>query len=250
VIVRSLSTRWLVWAVLSCVLAAPAPCLAAPDVDAILESVVRAYGGTSAVARLESFRVDGMLQAHTRGLKAQVRRDIASPEKLRVTIIYPQRTEVRILDGDRGWRGSGFHQEEVRSIAHLAMVYQFIRSTVPRSMLGQREKLEPRGERTEQGRTYVVLHLPRSPGLAIDFWIDESTRHVARVEGTLSRAHMEMSLATHFSDFRKVDGLLFPHAEENFAGGHHAGTTEITDVSFAPDDLGPFTPFSPGGDLD
>jgi hypothetical protein len=234
--------------VLSCVLADPAPCLAEPDVDALLDSVVRAYGGPSAIARLETLRVDGMLQAHTRGVKAQVRRDIASPRKLRVTIIYPQRTEVRILDGDRGWRGSGFHQEEVRGISHLAMVYQFVRSTLPRSMLEEREKLVSRGERTEQANRYIVLHLPWIPGLAIDFWIEEETRRVARVEGTLSQAHMQMSLATHFGDFRKVEGLLFPHAEENFAGGHHAASTEITDVSFSPKDPGPFAPFSPGGD--
>lgn len=212
---------------------------------ALVDSVILAYGGAAAVAKMRAFRVEGDVQAHIRGGTGTVRRDVLAPDRLRVTIVYPDRTEVRILAGERGWRGTDRQQQRVHGLPHLAMVYQLIRSTAPWSLLHYRSRLTDGGVRTEGGIRYLVLHLDRGQGLEMDFWIEDASRRVTRIEGTLSAGAMTLPFATRYSDFRSVDGVLFPHAEENFASGRHAGSTTIRSVRFSEEHLGPFVASSP-----
>jgi hypothetical protein len=214
----------------------------ASDTDAILASIARAYGGPAAVERLDAFRIEGEVRAHVRGETARVRRDVLGADRLRVTLEYPGRTEVRILQGERGWRGTEAEQLPVAGLPHLAMVYQLIRSTVPRSLMHHRSHIVQAGVRTEAGGRYLLLRFDGKQGLSIDFWVEDISRRVTRVEGTLASDTVKMSFATRYGDFRDVDGLLFPHSEENLVGGRHAGSTTIQSVSFSAGDLGPFAP--------
>lgn len=227
------------------VLIAPAAARPAEDVAGLVAAVVEAYGGAEAVAKLEASRVEGEVEAHMRGAKGKMRRDFAAPERLRVTIAYPETTEIRILDGDRGWRGSPERVSPVQGLPHTSMVYQLLRSSVPWSLVQHRERLERSGGQTDGEARLVVLTLPWSPALKVEFFVDEASHRVVRVEGTLAMGPTTMAFATRYADFRVVEGLLVPHVEESFAGGRHTATTRLTAVRLGADDLGPFSPDVP-----
>jgi hypothetical protein len=76
----------------------------------------------------------------------------------------------------------------------------------------------------------------------MSFWVDPKTHRVAWVEGLLQGGGIQSAFATHYRDFRAVEGVLVPFAEENYASGQHTGDTRVTAVSFSPADLGPFDP--------
>ncbi len=211
------------------------------------EAVVEAYGGEQALERFRAFRTDAEVIARVRGDKGRVRRDLAVPGRLRVEIAYPGATEVRILDGDLGWRGDASGVRAVEGPPRTAMVYQFLRSAVPWVFVEYAGQFVDRGTRSEAGATFRAVGLPWSPELDLTYWIHEETRRVVRVEGVLRMGNATSAFATVYGDFRRVGGLLVPFSEENYASGRHTGTTQVLSVSFDPPDLGPFSPPRDGG---
>ncbi len=217
----------------------------AADLNTLLDSVVQAYGGPAAAALLQTHRVEADVVARMRGATGRVRRDFRAPDKLRVEIRYPDATEVRVLNGDSGWRGDAGQLRRVQGLPELAMVYQLLRSGVPWVFVHHRKKIEDRGTVRRGGSEFRVVGLPWSPGLDLTFWIDSANRRVRRVEALLRDRGQQSLFATEYDDFRRVDGVLVPFAEENFASGHHTGTTRVRAVTFGPQGLGPFDPGTP-----
>ncbi len=205
-------------------------------------AIVEAYGGEGVLERFQAFRTDAEVVARMRGGKGRVRRDLAAPGRLRVEIAYPGTTEVRILDGDLGWRGDAGGARAVEGPPRTAMVYQFLRSAVPWVFVEYAGRFVDRGTRADAGGTLRAVGLPWSPELDLTYWIQEETRRVVRVEGVLRMGNAKSIFATEYGDFRRVEGLLVPFSEENYASGQHTGTTQVLSVSFAPPDLGPFSP--------
>jgi hypothetical protein len=212
------------------------------ELDPLIESIVAAYGGHEAVARLEAFRVEAQVTARMRGATGKVRRDFQAPDRLRVEIAYPNGTEVRVLDGERGWRGDDRQLKRVDGLPNVAMVYQALRSAVPWVFVHHRKILEDRGRREWQGNGYRLVGLPLGTSLDLTYWIDAASRRVTRVDGVLKARGAQTVFGTAYGDFRRVEGLLFPFTEDNFASGHHTGKTKVLSVAFSPGDLGPFDP--------
>ncbi|MBI5014125.1 MAG: hypothetical protein HZB55_01375 [Deltaproteobacteria bacterium] len=213
----------------------------ASGIDTLLAAVVNAYGGPAAVQKLETFRVEADVQSMMQGL-GRARRDFQAPDRLRVEIAYSGATEVRVLDGDKGWRGDATRLGRVDGAPRLAMVYQMLRSTVPESLTRHRALLVDRGAQSREGAEYRVLALPWSKELDLTFWIDPKDHRVTWVEGGIRTGPLTTNFATQYKDFRTVDGVLVPFVEENYASGQHTGTTTVRAVRFAPADLGPFDP--------
>ncbi|MEW6487834.1 MAG: hypothetical protein AB1578_07965 [Thermodesulfobacteriota bacterium] len=224
-------------------LGAAAPRAAAFDLGALLDSVVETYGGTRAAARMQAYRVTAEVDARRQGGAAgRVTRDFQAPDRLRVEIAYPQATEVRILNGGRGWRGDATRLQRVEGPPRTAMEYQLLRSEIPWVFVHHRSRLEDRGEAAREAAAYRRVGLPWSPELDLTYWIDAVTRRVVWVEGAVRFPSGQTGFATRYGDFRRVEGLLVPFLEENFAGGAHTGTTRVREVVFGADGLGTFDP--------
>ncbi len=233
----------LAFAALWLLLVAP---LARADLGALIDSVIETYGGAPAVARTRAFRVEAEVTARLRGGAGQARRDVEAPHRLRVTIAYPSGTEVRILDGDRGWRGDDHRLDRVTGLPKLAMEYQLLRSALPWALSHYRSLLEDRGTVPFGNGQVRLVALRPAPGLELLYGIDTANRRVLRVEGVLRHNGMAAPFATDYGDFRRIEGVLIPFLEENYASGQHTGTTRVSAVHFAPPDLGPFAPTGAG----
>lgn len=220
-----------------------APRAGASDLGALLDSVVETYGGPRAVARMQAYRVRAEVDARRQGGAAgRVTRDFQAPDRLRVEIAYPRAAEVRILDGDRGWRGDDGRLQRVDGPPRTAMEYQLLRSEIPWVFVHHRSRMEDRGEAFRQGAACRRVGLPWSQDLDLTYWVDAASRRVVWVEGTVRFPGGQTGFATDYGDFRRVEGLLVPFLEENYAGGAHTGTTRIREVVFGAEGLGPFDP--------
>ena len=207
-----------------------------------INSVMEAYGGAKAVTKQKTHRIEGVVEAHIRGDKGEFRRDSSAPDSMRVVLTYPTRSEVRILAGTKGWRGDATTQKPALGMPHTAMMYQMIRSSAPWFMRDCRKRLKHGATIVDKGKTYLAMRLKWSESLIIDFWIEDQSRRLVKVQGILIAHGAKMVFETQYSDFRKVDGVLVPHTEKSIVRDKHTGTTRVTSVDFAPKDLGPFEP--------
>ena len=57
---------------------------------------------------------------------------------------------------------------------------------------------------------------------------------IIRTLSTLKAPGMATHFETRYTDFRRVDGLLFPWSEETFASGMHTGSVTFDRVTVDP----------------
>lgn len=202
----------------------------AGEVDRVVDRVVAAYGGAEAVAGLTGYRVEGRLEAHVRGQTGTTVRRIAAPDRFRVELDYGDHSELRILAGERGWRGQAGRLVDAQGPLLDSMISHLLRSDLPGALVRHRGRLEDRGLVEVEGRPRRLLVLPWSDTLSVSYWLDPDSLLVVRAEGQLSSPAMVIAFQTRYSDFRAVAGVLVAHHEESWAGPSHVATTIIERV--------------------
>ncbi|HMC21556.1 MAG TPA: hypothetical protein VKL19_06895 [Thermoanaerobaculia bacterium] len=182
-------------------------------VDDLIAKVVNAYGGAAAWSKVTSFREIGTVTPAMRPGQGALTREWQRPDKLRVEIVYPTNTEIRIVNGDHGTQNG----KEATGMGLDAMRLQAARLVAPLLLLEKKSSLHATGNSIE-----IAL----SPSMTLTLEIDPQSGHIVR--STSKTSGTEFS--TDYSDFRIVDGLLFALREENTAGGTKTGTNEISKV--------------------
>jgi hypothetical protein len=167
-----------------------------------------------------------------RGEGATVR-TFARPARLKITLDYPNHPEARILDGDKGWRSDGKgNMLPADGFLLTSMALQAARAAVP-WILDER-RATARLLAPMDGGKLQGLEIPVGEGLTLTVYADTATGRVVRSSGVLSTREMKTNFATDYSDFRTVDGVLFPFREGNFASNQPTGDTVITRIVVNP----------------
>jgi len=195
--------------------------------EILLERSLEAYGGRAALERFPAMVQEGVVTSAMRG-PGRLTRIFERRRRLRVSIAYGgEAGELRVLDGDRGWRDG---EEVTGGPAYLAMVLQAARLDLPLVLLAGRKKLSDEGTVQREGAKLRVLSVPLGEGLSLHAEIEPSSGEVRRVVTRMAAGGMEVEFATEFGDFRKVSGVLVPFRETNFAQGRRTGETVLSTV--------------------
>ena len=186
----------------------------------LADEVIAAYGGRNAWKDVQAVKQSGTIHA-MRGDGATTR-ELVRPDKLRVTIRYPQSEEVRVVNGDSGSRDG----QAVTGPMLDAMILQAARVDLPMLLIDRAGSVTDRGTTKRDGVVYRVLEvaLPRSMKVTLE--VDPRTHRIVRSIGSMP----SMSFETIYSDFRTIDGRLFAMHETNIAAGTTTGETSIEKV--------------------
>lgn len=199
---------------------------------ALIDSVIAAYGGKAALAKVKAYRMEGTVVSVMRGNGALVR-TFARPDRLKITLDYPDHPEARILDGSRGWRSDGKgNMSPVDSFLLTSMVLQAARADLPWLLDERRASIKLLAPM--DGGKLQGLEMPLSDGLTLTVYADTATGRIVRSSGVLDAPGMKTNFATDYSDFRTVEGVLFSFREANFASNQSTGDTVITRIIVNP----------------
>ena len=150
-------------------------------------------------------------------------RVFAPPDRLRVESRFADESgEVRILNGDRGWRSG----QEGEGPPYLAMVLQAAGLSLPRILLEGRERLRDGGEVERDGKVLRMLSLELQDGQRLEVEIDPASGRIDRSRSLAGPLVFE----TSYDDFREVGGVLFPFTETTWAMGQKTGRLELERV--------------------
>jgi hypothetical protein len=190
------------------------------SIHELVEQVLTAYGGRENLVKVHAWRAEGPLTAVQRDQEGETVRWFERPDRLRIEIRYPDRGEVRITRGEKGWAGSDDrHLEPVEGAFLQSMRLQTGRLDLPLRLAEQESSLTV-NDPDEKGRT--VLRLPLEGGLTLDYHIDPESHRIERMVMSMP-GPPAMSFEADLSEFHFVDGVLFPYRED------------IPGVLFAPD---------------
>jgi hypothetical protein len=206
------------------------PAVANPN--ALIDRVLAAYGGKAALEKVKAYRMEGSVLSVMRGSGPMVRL-FARPARLKITLDYPEHLEVRILDGDKGWRSDGKgNLSPVDGFLLSSMALQAARSDIP--WILEERRATARLLAPMDGGKLQGLELPLGAGLTLTVYADTTTGRIVRSSGILEVPGMKTNFSADYSDFRTVDGVLFAFREANSASNQSTGDTVITKVTVNP----------------
>lgn len=184
----------------------------AMTLQSLVDKVIAAYGPWQNVTAI---RATGRVLPAMRSDEGKLTREWQAPDKLRVEIVYPSHTEVRVVDGNHGAQNG----KEASGMGLDAMRLQAARIALPLLLAKNRASLRTAGENA------VEIPLPDKMSVTVD--VDPATGHILKSTGKADG----IEFSTTYSDFRSVDGLLFAFRETNTAMGNTTATNELSNVA-------------------
>ena len=212
------------------------PAAPADHAGTVIDSVLSAYGGWTKLSAITGYRAQGTVLTGHQESEKPTHRLFLRPSRFKVVIEHPGRNEVRLLDGAKGWRtGSGAALVLADGVMLDSMVLQAARANLPWILAERRADVKVGDPMVLiGGRSLTSLVLPLSEGLTVTAFVDPITHLIDRVITQLDRPAMTTGFEARFSDFRDVEGVLFPFREENYASGAHTASTHILKLTLNP----------------
>jgi hypothetical protein len=199
-----------------------------PNKGSITEKIIEAYGGRDRLARVVSIAAEGRITALIRADEGSYRRVLRRDGKLFVDISYTRSTERRILNGLKGYRGAGRQLEEVFGPRYLAMVYQYDELDLPYGFLDNSFTVSELRMDILKGDNVHVLRCTDRTGHEMEVFVNAENYRIVKCIGTFNMGSQSTSLSSEYSDFRTIDGVLFPFRIVNYAGGSRIAEIAIT----------------------
>ncbi len=205
-------------------------------VASIIENVIRAYGGKETIENIKCFHIKGKIQAFMLNDYGTYELYFKRGKKLRVETRYDRSWEIRILNGDKGYRASeALPLEEVSGARYFAMVYQFKHLDMLHDLAIGTYQIRSMGRSLVNGGNVEVFHLNDQDGSILDIYVDEQNFLILKVAGYFKEREKQIELSAEFSDFRKVGGSVFPFRITNYARGLKIAQTVVDEYLLNPD---------------
>ena len=202
---------------------------AADEIVSLVEKIITASGGKTAVAGMTGVHASGDIEAYMRGDRGKYELFFQRPGKLRVETQYQRASETRIVNNGRGYRGTdNAPLSPVQDHRFLAMVYQYRHFDLAYGLLTGMYSVRMKEKDHLNGKPVEVMHLTADDGPPMDVYVDTETFFVVKVTGyfTVSDGR-PTTLSSEFSDFRKVGDMVFPFTVINYAGGQKIAETRM-----------------------
>ncbi len=199
-----------------------------PGSASITNRIIEAYGGKELLAKVKAVSAEGRIIALIRRDEGTYRRYLCRDGRLFVDIAYSRSDERRILDGTRGYRGDGGRVEEVFGPRYLAMLYQYNELNLPYGFIDDVYQVTELPTETLNGADVRALRVTDRGGHELKLLINATNYQIVKSTGVFVIGDQSMSLSTENSDFRFVDGILFPFRIVNYAGGQKISEITMT----------------------
>jgi outer membrane lipoprotein-sorting protein len=215
-------------------------CSAPSPVDEIVASNLEARGGVERIRALQSIRQAGTVTA-SGGREAQIVREIKRPDRFRLEFRYQGTTSVFAHDGDTGWQVAPLQgQFEPRVMPPEADAAGAAdQRDIEGVLVDWREKghvVELVGREALPGGEAFKLEISMSDGGVRTDYVDVESRQVVRSDVTRLMQGHPVQLQNTFSDFREVDGLVFPFRIETRAADRpEVLTITVEDIELDPE---------------
>ena len=213
-------------------------------IASIINKVIEVYGGRAAIEGIHAIHAKGEIEAFMLNDRGTYELYFKRGRKLRVETKYSRSWELRILNGDKGYKASeSLPVEEAFGPRYLAMVYHYKHLDILHDLVKGTYQIRSAGRSSLNGTAVEVFHLNDKEGGVLDIFVDERNSLIVKVTGYFSADNKSTYLSAEFSDFKSVGGSLFPFRITNYAGGMKIAQTvidkylinpEIADSMFEP----------------
>jgi hypothetical protein len=212
---------WAAPALLAAACAAP-PAPGPPTVDQIVERHIAAVGGLEKIRSIQTLRETGRVTSGPHR-QARVIRERRRPSSTRFEFTLQGVTSVFVSDGQHGWRMSPFDGDiEPRPLSDEVLADAAEQADIEGPLVdwqAKGHKLELVGRETIDGHETYKLKVTLRSGVVRHEYIDVESHIRVRAESVRQMRGRAVQVEATFGDYRRTDGILFPHLIEVGAAG-------------------------------
>jgi len=197
------------------------------ELATILDRLIHSYGGENNLKKMDNMVQQWDFVAMMGKRHGKDIRSVRSPSQLRVDLVYPEKSETRILNGDIGQ--TIFNTAPPKNVTGMqldAMRLQLMRMYSP---LMLRSKIDSMSL-VEDGQN-LALSLAES-GVHVFYLVNKENWRIEKVAGTLMTNGREVQFLTEYSDFKVVEGVLVHYKENKFASGFNTAKLQLRTIKF------------------
>jgi outer membrane lipoprotein-sorting protein len=186
----------------------------AQTADEIVAKSIAARGGIERIKAVQSQRISGTISFGP-GAEGPFVIELKRPLKLHMEVTLAGQTLVRVYDGKGvGWTVNPFAEDRnpqpmaAEELKNINDESDFDGPLVDYKAKGN--QIELAGKDTIEGKAALKVKLTRKTGDARVYYIDASTYHVLKWEGSTRIEDKEVLVENFLRDYREVGGLKFP----------------------------------------
>lgn len=207
----------------------------AQNVEDIIEKYCKARGEEK-FSKVQSYLMEGI----------RVRNDVmpaffyrTRPNKLLMKFDVGDLTAYRTYDGEKGWytapwRGVvnpvPFPEDALEALANSA---DFDDQLANWKTKGYKAKLMD--DETVDEKNHFVVELLSATGFTTLFFIDKETYLLTKTKMVRPRGEQQNTIEILYSDYRSVEGIMFPFEVEEYTNGARVLTTEFDEIILNPE---------------
>ena len=181
--------------------------------DTLMANMIKAYGGESSLVHLNIYKQVWHIETKVSDKNGTDNRTVIMPNALTTKLVYPHKTEERILDKGVGIKKFGDKTINVSGPMLDAMKLQLLRVYSP-LIISQYSKNVTLSTIDKQ----FMLSL-KVDEVVSEYFVSSETFMIEKVVGRLHLGEQEMEFLTLYQDYKMVNGVMVAHTEVKYAGG-------------------------------
>jgi hypothetical protein len=200
-------------------------------VDVVVDKYCKAKGETK-FAKVQSIQMDGSM----------VRNDVmpltyyrTRPNKYMMKYDVADLTAYRVYDGQNAWYTAPWRNINEPTLIPEAQAKDFILLADFDDQLAtwksKGHKLTLMPEEIVSGATQYVIDLEHATsGLISTYYIDKKSYMLTKLKIIRGTGERTVTQETFYSEYKPVDGIMFPHLIDVFTNGNKTSSTEIDEI--------------------
>lgn len=199
-----------------------------PSKAVLINKMIEVYGGEKNLAQLNNYEQVWHIETKTSDTNGTDKREVHLPIFLKTELIYPQKSEIRILINDYGTKQFGQEKIQAKGPMLDAMKAQLIRLFHP---LILKEKIAD--ITASETPEYYLLAITAN-SVTAEYFVSKKSYLIEKVIGRLQMGPQNMEFLTLYEDYKPINGVMVPHTEIKYAGSVNTAVMRLQEMKLTP----------------
>ncbi len=206
----------------------------AQSVEDILQKMIENQGGKTTLESIEDTTMSGTIELAQMGLNGTITVYKKEPDKRRVDVEVMGMLITQAYDGSMAWwvnpqtgateempvtEAAGMKRESMPSVAILNPKKYGLSYAL-------------KGKEQIEGKDHFVLEQTYPDGFKVTLYLDSKTYLATKSKGISKTQMGEVEFEQSISDYKKVNGMMIPHAVTSYQNGAEYMKISLTEIKF------------------
>ncbi len=197
-----------------------------PDANVVIDRMIVAYGGEQNIQKLNAYEQFWKIETKTTDTNGTDERMVMMPNSLSTELIYPDKTEVRMLHNNYGTKKFDNKTIQAKGPMLDAMKLQLMRLYHPLVLQNKLPHIS-----ASEDATHYILTLTQGT-VSASYFVSKEHYLVDKVIGKLHMGGHPMEFVTLYEDYRPTQGVMVAYQEVKYAGSVNTAVMHLQTMHF------------------